>query len=43
MKVAPLAMPPGNMVLLIMVVGLALDVYRTFFQKVNDEVKAKGG
>lgn len=32
MKVAPLAMPPGNMVLLIMLVGLALDVYRTFFQ-----------
>jgi hypothetical protein len=42
MKPTPLAMPPGNMVLLIMVIGLALDVYRTFFQKVNDEAKGKG-
>jgi hypothetical protein len=31
MKVAPLAMPPGNVVLLIMLVTLSLDVYRTFF------------
>lgn len=31
MKVAPLAMPPGNIVLLFMFLGLTLDVYRTFF------------
>ena len=42
MKVAPLAMPPGNLILLIMVIGLGLDVYRTFFQKANDDAKAKG-
>jgi hypothetical protein len=42
MKVAPLAMPPGNMVLLIMLVGLSLDVYRTFFRDRPKTDQAKG-